>query len=241
MGTVLEVGQILLRPDIDEQRVRSRIVLRVVEWLERDLKKHLVAAAPRFRKPALQAVAGGREGQRYLLGQCGDRILRARLAEAKAADDNGKPCAARSGPGARISIERAMSIGAFDRQPAEFRLFEEFGNGKMRDARVLSDRLRARDDERAVIGAIERGDGGDDLSLIRQRTLQIGAGVARLAAAFRLAAFDDDRKRIGGLLAFSRLHRRWFGWLAKRVLLQGDKAGADNDQRRGGDRKPGTQ
>ncbi|MEY9329072.1 hypothetical protein ABIA20_006106 [Sinorhizobium fredii] len=92
----VQLGKVLGGAAGKEKSVRTRVVVRVVEGLHRNLQQQLVAVAPRILHPALQAVAGSGEGERHLRRQVVDGALRSRLAEAEAADDQADARAARA-------------------------------------------------------------------------------------------------------------------------------------------------
>ena len=111
---------VLLRLGGHDQRMRARIVVRIIERLHRDLKHDLVASLARARDEALQADPIGREGEGHGRGQLGDGVRGHVLAEAKPADQDGH-ARGRTRP----ARQRAGRTGVDDRRPgpvgADFR------------------------------------------------------------------------------------------------------------------------
>ncbi len=184
-------------------------MLRIVERFERHLRQDLVAVAARLLHPARQAVAAGGEGERHFAGQLADRPLRARLAEAETADDDGDARAARAGPRSGVLIHRPRAIETDDRDLAVGRFFQKLLVREGGGAGILADAVRL-DDQRACAVAGAGGIFANHIAILGQRFLDTGAGkplgpthavagLGDLLVGFRLRGgfFAGDGKRGG--------------------------------------------
>ena len=102
----------IVAPGRGEQRMLAGILLRISRRLERYLQDDFMPLLPCLRDPPLQAHAIGREGERHILGQLLDGVLRSGLAQAQPAhhDDDARHAFRNGRDAARINLARQPSI-----------------------------------------------------------------------------------------------------------------------------------